>query len=192
MISDMMAFYLLNKKLITEEELPIYRYGLNAFINSLLQIILLSFLGICYGLILETVAFLLTFILLRRFTGGYHAKTKLKCLLCGMFMWFIAVSVSKVTLPVNADLFLNLVIVVFSVNVTFKYAPVEHRNKPLSKRVYKQSMKCSRVCMSSFAMIGVLMRFVDISISYTIVITVLLVNILILMGRRDCSEGHHR
>ena len=150
MISDMMAFYLLNKKLITEDELPIYKYGLSAFVNSFSQIILLFLLGLCYGVISETVSFLLVFILTRRFTGGYHADTKLKCLLLGVFMWFIATSMSKVSLSLNAILILYLVIVIFSVVITFKYAPVEHRNKPLSKSVYLQNKKLPAITDKKF------------------------------------------
>ncbi|MBO5426535.1 MAG: accessory gene regulator B family protein [Lachnospiraceae bacterium] len=192
MISDMMAFYLLNKKLITEDELPIYKYGLSAFVNSFSQIILLFLLGLCYGVISETVSFLLVFILTRRFTGGYHADTKLKCLLLGVFMWFIATSMSKVSLSLNAILILYLVIVIFSVVITFKYAPVEHRNKPLSKSVYLQNKKLGRICTSVCLVIGILMYFIDVSVSRTIMMTIFLVSILILIGRRDCSEEHYR
>ncbi len=192
MISDMMAFYLLNKKLITEDELPIYKYGLSAFVNSFSQIILLFLLGLCYGVVSETVTFLLVFILTRRFTGGYHADTKLKCLLLGVFMWFIATSVSKVSLSLNAILLLYLVIVIFSVVITFKYAPVEHHNKPLNRSIYLQNKRFGRICASVCLMVGILMYFIDVSVSHTIMMTIFLVSILILIGRGDCSEEHRR
>lgn len=192
MISDMMAFYLLNKKLITEDELPIYKYGLSAFVNSFSQIILLFLLGLCYGVISETVSFLLVFILTRRFTGGYHADTKLKCLLLGVFMWFIATSMSKVSLSLNAILILYLVIVIFSVVITFKYAPVEHCNKPLSRSIYLKNKRFGRICASVCLVVGIIMYFIDASVSRTIMMTIFLVSILILIGRRDCSEEHYR
>lgn len=192
MISDMMAFYLLNKKLITEDELPIYKYGLSAFVNSFSQVILLFLLGVCCGVVSETVAFLLVFILIRRFTGGYHADTKMKCLVCGVFMWFIATSVSKVSLSHNVIVILYLVIVIFSVVITFKYAPVEHYNKPLSRSIYEKNKKYSRICLGVFELLGVWLLFIDTSLSYTIMMTIFLVSILILIGRRDCSEEHYR
>lgn len=192
MISDMMAFYLLNKKLITEDELPIYKYGLGAFVNSFSQIILLFLLGLCYRMVFETVAFLLVFVLIRRFTGGYHANTKLKCLLSSVLIWFIATSLGKVTFSINVIFLTYVIIVISSFFITFKYAPVEHRNKPLSKSVYLQNKKLGRICTSVCLVIGILMYFIDVSVSYTIMMTIFLVSILILMGRGNCSEEHYR
>lgn len=56
-----------------------YRYGIEISISSLLNIVLVVIAGILIHHIIESIVFLSLFILIRSFTGGYHADTYFRC-----------------------------------------------------------------------------------------------------------------
>ena len=65
-----------------------YRYGIEISISSLLNIVLVVIAGILIHHIIESIVFLTLFILIRSFTGGYHADTYFRCnlLMCTTFI----------------------------------------------------------------------------------------------------------
>ena len=65
-----------------------YRYGIEISISSLLNIVLVVIAGILIHHIIESIVFLSLFILIRSFTGGYHADTYFRCnlLMCTTFI----------------------------------------------------------------------------------------------------------
>lgn len=67
--------------IIREEDAPIYRYGLEAIYSSLLELLSILTLAALIGNFWQTVLFFAAFIPLRLYAGGYHASTRLRCLL---------------------------------------------------------------------------------------------------------------
>ena len=80
-ISEQMLQYLLKSRVIndSDEEKEYYRYGIEITISSLLNIILIIGIGIIFRNVFESIIFLSFFMLIRQFTGGYHADTYFKC-----------------------------------------------------------------------------------------------------------------
>ena len=64
-----------------EDEVDIYTYALEAMIAPIVNIVICLIISLVFGRLLEGTIFILAFMLLRRFTGGYHAKTHYKCIL---------------------------------------------------------------------------------------------------------------
>lgn len=81
--------------IINEENKEIYQYGLEQMILQLLNGITVLVIGICFGSFIETLIFSASFMMLRKYTGGYHATTRLRCYaissLCTMLcVWLIS------------------------------------------------------------------------------------------------------
>lgn len=137
--------YLVSKilKFITEQNVisdekdvqEFYKYGIEISISSFLNIFLVVILGflIHHVLeILESVVFLTLFILIRSFTGGYHADTYFRCnlLMCVTFIITVFVNVitsNKLTLPVI------IVLICFTEVTVLFLGPIENKNKPIQK-----------------------------------------------------------
>ena len=92
MISKYIALFLYRKKIIEVEKIPVCEYGFELIVS-----ILIGFLGVIIsGILLDafwtSVIFYILFVLVRTFTGGYHAKThfycKLTMVLCCLFVIF--------------------------------------------------------------------------------------------------------
>ena len=63
------------KKIVSDDMADIYIYGFELLISFFFSTIGVLIIGIILGRFLQTLMFLATFILLRSFTGGYHANT---------------------------------------------------------------------------------------------------------------------
>lgn len=77
-IIDLIA--LQTKQRIDNEQLEVYIYGLECFINTAVPVILLTIFSFLSNSVFETWLWIVTFTILRRYTGGYHAPSQLACM----------------------------------------------------------------------------------------------------------------
>ena len=95
-----LANRLLRQQVISEEALDVYIYGFELLISFFFSTSVILLAGMIAGQIFETLAFLACFILLRSFTGGYHALTYWFCTVVTVSV-FCAVLLLAHFLPVN-------------------------------------------------------------------------------------------
>ena len=65
---------------IDQDQLDVYIYGLECFINTAVPVVLLTIFSILHDSLFETWLWIFTFTLLRKYTGGYHAPTQFTCM----------------------------------------------------------------------------------------------------------------
>ena len=70
---------LISKGNITEDERELYIYGLFISISHLMYLILAIVFGLIFKCFLESVIFYIAFQFIRRYAGGFHAKTETRC-----------------------------------------------------------------------------------------------------------------
>ena len=108
-----------------------YQYGLELIMSTLLNIALMLGLSAAMGHVWLLIPYLAAFIPLRLSAGGYHAKQHLACILFNGAVYFAALLIVNALSSREASPFCLLACVV-SAAVTFLFAPVPARNKPLS------------------------------------------------------------
>ena len=64
---------------IKQEDISIYRYGLEVLYLFMLEVLSILLLAVWIGNFFETLLYFAAFIPLRLFAGGYHANTRLGC-----------------------------------------------------------------------------------------------------------------
>ena len=65
---------------IDQDQLDVYIYGLECFINTAVPVVLLTIFSILHNSLFETWLWIFAFTLLRKYTGGYHAPTQFTCM----------------------------------------------------------------------------------------------------------------
>lgn len=70
---------LFEKGIISESDFDLYEYGFNMGITVLLNLISTIVIGVIAGNVFESIAFLVFYIPLRSYAGGYHASTPRRC-----------------------------------------------------------------------------------------------------------------
>lgn len=135
--------YITVQNVISDDEdvQDFYRYGIEIGISSILNIVLVLLLGIIINRVLESIVFLVLFIFIRSFTGGYHADTYFRCnlLMCVTFVitvWINHMTVNKIPVTILIGLILLTEIIIFVLG------PIENKNKPIddSKKVILKIM----------------------------------------------------
>ncbi len=122
---------LIENSIVKNEDFEIYRFGIENFIMKACHIISYLILGILFGLLPELLFFLAAFIPLRESSGGYHAKTPLRC-----YILSCATVVSLLCLIrfLPANMMENSIfLAVFSSFILFFIVPVDTENKPLDE-----------------------------------------------------------
>lgn len=80
--------YFFNKGYINEEDTDAVRYYVEVFFNEYLQLVITIFIGYLINQLIETILYLIFFISIRKYSGGYHAKTILRCNLISYLFYF--------------------------------------------------------------------------------------------------------
>lgn len=130
---------LLSRAVIKVEDKEIYQYGFKQLLAFLANIISTLLIAVLFGKIAECLFFFLTYIILRSFAGGVHAKTMFRCYVFSNLLTVVALLViSNVRLGGPEC----VIILGISSVIIYKLAPVETATKPLDlleRRVYRRN-----------------------------------------------------
>lgn len=125
-----------------ESDRELYKYGLDLIYMYLLNVGVLALAGILAGRFLETLSLLFGFALIQTFGGGYHAKTHLRCFLLMLAGWGAAMLIIPFYAGSPA---LQYVSALSGLAAVFVFAPVEHKNFPLSAGKKEKMRRAARI-----------------------------------------------
>ena len=135
-LSKMIADFFVRENVIEHEEYEIYKYGSDILIENIGTTIFLICLGFIFNKEISTLIFIAVFAGIRRYSGGYHAKTKLKCYILTITNWAVVIVLQRLQQKFGFTRFgIELIICCMVFMVMFFFAPVENPGKPLFERV---------------------------------------------------------
>lgn len=189
-IAEDITFILLKNQTIEIEDRDTYIYGLEIILSSLIVTGSLLTLGIILNKFLLTLIFILIFVILRSFTGGYHSQKFQSCLVISLSI-YTSVLLLNYFVPVNLKDEIGIISLIACGLTIYRFAPVEHKNHPLLEEEKRKYRKISRVIISLillFTLIGYLgiIKFIDyyFMISLTVTAITILMIIPILKGEK--------
>lgn len=120
---------MVERRLISEDERELYCYGIQLLSEKLLGLCSMLIICILAGRVLQGAVFYLTYSLLRKYAGGYHAGRFITCYLssCGAVLFCVLLSYAPFA---NVA---SVIMTVISVPFIFALAPVGHPSRPLEK-----------------------------------------------------------
>lgn len=124
---------LIRYQVIEHQQSPIYQYGFEIFISSAITCLIVVGLGISFKCLLASLLYFGIFVVLRSICGGYHANTYWQCNMIFFIVTTIVLALFRF-LPINKFNELHYCIIALSILITVVYAPVENKNKPLTKK----------------------------------------------------------
>lgn len=123
---------------IGEADQALYEYALNILLSGFLHFGTSVALGAAFGIIPASLALFIPFIIIRKFAGGFHASTPLRCYLFSVATNTLLLAVVKwVSL---SNVWLYYVLLLLPLVAIVLLAPADTKEKPLSakeKRVFK-------------------------------------------------------
>lgn len=179
-LSGRMAALLVDKQIINEDEKAIYEYGIDLLISAIVSFVIMIIIGLITGQLIESIIFYVCFVLLRTYTGGYHAKTRLKCKIFFASAQIIALLMAEILARVSV--LYSMISVAICVILIFQYAPVENVNKKINDPVKMKRRALSIVII--LCLMGVFSNIIFPKSFVTIVSTMLIVTELIVWDVR--------
>ncbi|MCM1226703.1 MAG: accessory gene regulator B family protein [Clostridium sp.] len=180
-LANIIADFFIRKGIIDKNEHEIYVYGCEAILSALTNLIIVVLSGILTNEFLNIFIFYLVFLVMRKYCGGYHAKTHLRCnLIFTLNIWIVVlliknISITNMTFYVTAIIISNILI--------FWLAPIENENKPLEKKEVNKYRKIAIFFSLIFTVIAVLLMFIYKTVSIIIILAMLSVSLAMLVAK---------
>lgn len=121
-------------------EQEIYTYGIELILGDIFNFIILLIVACLLGRILEMAIWSFTFLVSKKYTGGYHAPSHLLCILT-LQSGFIASYFICEYLSPSAYIYFESAAIVLGVLLPVVFGPVGSYKKPITLSLYKKKKK---------------------------------------------------
>jgi len=126
--------WLISKNVVAADDKDIYEYAMYCTLISYIPILYIVVVSALFGWFGKFIFFWIPFVLIRKFSGGYHANSTEKCLLFSCTLLTICLIIVK---NLYYSHFILLIGVIAAIGICV-LSPVESVNKPLTKAEKKQ------------------------------------------------------
>ena len=138
-LSEYFTKKLLINGAISKEEQELYIYGFFMLLSQLLYLIFAFVFGVILDCVIESIIFYITFQFIRRYAGGYHASTEVRCEIFSTLSILACIVVIK--LSKTYDFHTALLIISSASAVCL--CPLDTPEKPLTDKEFKYFRKVS-------------------------------------------------
>lgn len=190
-LADILTKFICSHINAPPEMADVYRYGFEITISSILNIILVLCCGIIMDDVLASVVYLFVFILIRIFTGGYHATSYLRCNIVMVVSFLLTYALYRVLIGLNTDIRILEAILLANGLPIIIFAPVKNPHKELTPKKAKKFRVISIViyiCLSALALAAILF---EIQYGTLIIVTLTTVSVMILVEIFMQRRGYH-
>lgn len=182
-ISSKLVKKLVDKNVIDSTEQELYVYGFFMLLSHIIYLLITVIFGILLNTVLESVIFYVAFQFIRRYAGGIHASSELKCELSTTLSIFLCLLCVKICKIYNADLIVLLPTAVSAV-LTFVLCPLDTPEKPLSREEMKYFRKITWIILTVIILILCIARYFELYfLMYPCCMSIILESILLVLGK---------
>ena len=158
-ISEKMVEKAICNDVISSDDKELYTFAYQTLLSRVVSWGTFLVLGLLFGCLLGTICFMIMFIPLRIFSGGYHEKSYGQCYFTSVVMFLIYIFLYSYL----SNYFSNILIatlITFSLILVYFLSPMEDENKPLELDEVKKYRKYSRlIAVLEYIVVNVLMFF---------------------------------
>ena len=180
MTSKKITNLLVQNEIISAKDKELYEYGFHQGFILLANIFTTILLGWILSMTIESIVFLVAYIPLRSYVGGYHAKTPFRCYILSVVMISATLLIAREPIW---NLFSLISVTATTSTIIFLLAPVEDKNKPLQENERREFKKRTNILLGILLGLIILFWFVgQQQISICIMLALCMISIMILLG----------
>ena len=180
-LAEDIAFLLIKNKIVDIEKRDIYVYGLEAILLNLLNILTALTISILSNTMLHFGMFMLIFIPLRLFIGGYHAKTSESCYVITTTIYILTVLAVKFLPDLYCNIPAIITLIIFIIPI-IALAPAENTNNPLSASQRKRNRFISLILTAIDSLIFIMLALNSYRVATSIMIFIAVNSVLMVLG----------
>ena len=147
--------WLIQKEAIDTDDKELYEYAVHSLILSIMPIGMVLLIGIILGAVKEGLLMILPFMVIRKFSGGYHAKKEINCLIASGISLTLCVWLAS---WLNTGIFVHLLIgfAAFSLALC---SPIDSKERQLNADEKLRYRRVTRILVTAFTGIYMLLLF---------------------------------
>lgn len=180
-ISESIVSWQIKKNVLTDEQRALYLYAYEVMLNQTINVLIAVLIAIALKAPMPVFVFLVSYIPLRSYCGGYHARTNGGCTVVSAFLIILVCLVESV-LTGELAIILPPLCLVISGALIFKFAPAPDKNKPLDEAETNYYRVKSRTVWFIEAVIGILLWCFGIRASVVIAISHVILSLMLVYG----------
>lgn len=175
-----------------DDTAEVYQYGIEISLSTALNIVITMIIAFAFGSPLCGIIFLTCMILIRSYSGGYHAESYFKCN-CTMIMAFsIAFFTSKFLFHFNLTEFHIMASALMLAFIPiYAFSPVKNEHKPLSESKAKKCRMVSIILFIFTSLVGLFLVTIGSLYGSMIIITLIEVSVMILLEIHQQRREHN-
>lgn len=125
--------WLSKEGVVAEEDRDLYRYAVYSLLFGLAPIAIAAIWGLIFDVFAESMLLILPFMLIRKFSGGYHLKSQSACVVVSTMLLGGAVGVAKM-MQAATNLSLLTAFVAVSVISICVFSPIASEGRSLTEK----------------------------------------------------------
>lgn len=177
-LSSKIVKWLLNAGAISQNDRELYEYAAYSFLFSLLPLCLVMAIGGISGMFIEGVLMVLPFMLIRKFSGGYHLDSSSICFISSTLLLSAALALINIIVSAGACKLFLCAAAAAALQI-FVCSPIDSEARKLGERERAVFRKIARLMVGGFLLLSLLLCFMGaekfaVPIGTGIVITALL------------------
>lgn len=165
-VALIIADFLFSKDAITEEEKEVCAYGMELIISGIISVALVIIIGLITGNIWYAVIYNMMMILIRTYTGGYHADTHAGCNVCYCGVYLISLLMLRIQVYIRETIIITWLIALTGYLIIVLNAPLEHHNKKLTIEQKEKYMIVSAVLGIASMLISFILNIIGVVTRY--------------------------
>lgn len=169
-LSKSIALFFAKKNIISYDELDSYIYGFQIIFSTILNWSVIFLIMIYTSKFIETILYVCSILILRHHTGGYHAKTPIRCCILSVSAYILVLLVLNLSMSTNVML-CAIILLIISLICILRFAPIAHKNNPVSDKSLKHHKKFSVLFSLLIALITIVFILIK---QYTLAVVLIL------------------
>lgn len=125
--------WLSREGVVAEEDRDLYRYAVYSLLFGLAPFAIVAIWGLIFDMFAESMLLILPFMLIRKFSGGYHLKSQSACVVLSTMLLGGAVGIAKM-MQAATNLSLLTVFVAVSVISICVFSPIASEGRSLTEK----------------------------------------------------------
>lgn len=151
--ANIIADWLICCKVAEEKDKELYSYAVYSIVLSLYPFALAIGFGICMGCVRQSVTIIMPFVIIRKFSGGYHTKHAWSCLIWSCLLLLLCIVMS---FRIKCGLTIVLITVGSAVSLIC-FSPIDNENKVLSQEEYSCYKRITAALVITFLLMDALL-----------------------------------
>lgn len=180
-MSESIVSWQVSRSILTNEQSSLYQYAYEVMLNLSVNIMIAILVAVAFKVPMQVAVFLISYIPLRSYCGGYHARTNGVCTIVSAILILLVCFVEKGLTGELAAIIVPMCFVVSGLLI-YKYAPVPDINKPLDEVEIVYYRKKSRLVWLIEAVIGAAFWYFGLRAGVVIAISHVILSLMLVYG----------